>query len=89
MGVLDKPLTPCIGNCTTTFGGLYCKSCGRTLAEINDWHKYSETFGGLYCKSCGRTLAEINDWHKYSEEMKLKIMKRLEDEGYGKKKPNY
>jgi predicted Fe-S protein YdhL (DUF1289 family) len=64
MGVLDKPLTPCIGNCTTTFGGLYCKSCGRTLAEINDWHKYSE-------------------------EMKLKIMKRLEDEGYGKKKPNY
>jgi predicted Fe-S protein YdhL (DUF1289 family) len=64
MGVLNKPLTPCIGNCTTTFGGLYCKSCGRTLSEINDWHKYSD-------------------------DMKLKIMKRLEDEGYGGKKVNY
>ena len=43
MGVLDKPLTPCIGICScTSQGDLICRGCGRTAAEVNDWHRYTD-----------------------------------------------
>lgn len=46
-------------------------------------------FGDLVCRGCGRTLAEVNDWNKYTDELKIKIMKRCEDNDYGRKKINY
>ena len=33
--------SPCIGRCSTTWGDIRCKGCGRTEVEIRDWNTYS------------------------------------------------
>ena len=41
MGVLDKPLTPCVGICSTTSqGDKICIGCGRTDFEVRQWHTF-------------------------------------------------
>lgn len=34
--------TPCIGICSTTYGGDVCRGCKRFAHEVIDWNKYSE-----------------------------------------------
>lgn len=34
--------TPCIGICSTTYGGDVCRGCKRFAHEIIDWNRYSE-----------------------------------------------
>ncbi|MFZ5757756.1 MAG: DUF1289 domain-containing protein [Pseudomonadota bacterium] len=34
--------TPCIGICSTTYGGDVCRGCRRFAHEIIDWNAYSE-----------------------------------------------
>lgn len=42
-GVLDKPITPCVGICSTTSqGDAVCRGCRRTFLEVKDWNQYSE-----------------------------------------------
>lgn len=37
-----RPLTPCIGRCTTSTGDAVCKGCGRDLEQIRDWNTYTD-----------------------------------------------
>ena len=34
--------TPCIGICSTTYGGDVCRGCKRFAHEVIDWNRYSE-----------------------------------------------
>lgn len=34
--------TPCIGVCSTTYGGDVCRGCKRFAHEVIDWNSYSE-----------------------------------------------
>tara|TARA_S200002703_G_scaffold159324_1_gene172373 strand:+ start:977 stop:1402 length:426 start_codon:yes stop_codon:yes gene_type:complete len=33
--------SPCTGRCSTTWGDITCRACGRTEIQIRDWNKYS------------------------------------------------
>lgn len=33
--------TPCVGKCSHNVGGDVCTGCGRTVAEVRDWNRYS------------------------------------------------
>jgi len=33
--------SPCTGRCSTTWGDIRCRACGRTEIQIRDWNKYS------------------------------------------------
>lgn len=37
-----KTRHPCVGRCSTSFGGDICRGCGRTVEEIRDWNRYTE-----------------------------------------------
>ena len=37
----NRPSTPCIGICSTTFGDDVCKGCKRFSHEITNWGKFS------------------------------------------------
>lgn len=32
-----SPESPCIGQCSTTYGDDICKGCGRTFIEVINW----------------------------------------------------
>ena len=34
--------SPCRGVCTTTYGDLRCKSCGREQEDITNWNSYPD-----------------------------------------------
>jgi len=43
MGVLDKPLTPCVGICSTTSqGDAICIGCKRTARQVLEWNTYPD-----------------------------------------------
>ena len=43
MGVLDKPLTPCVGICSTTSqGDDVCVGCNRTAQQVREWNTYPD-----------------------------------------------
>lgn len=35
--------TPCIGICSTTYGGDVCRGCKRFAHEVIDWNRYDDT----------------------------------------------
>ena len=37
-----KPDSPCIGQCSTTYGDDICKGCGRTFIEVINWIIFDE-----------------------------------------------
>lgn len=37
-----KPESPCIGQCSTTYGDDICRGCGRTFVEVVNWIAYGE-----------------------------------------------
>lgn len=39
MSILNRPTTtPCRGICSHCVGDDICRGCGRTVAEVRDWH---------------------------------------------------
>jgi predicted Fe-S protein YdhL (DUF1289 family) len=36
------PDSPCIGQCSTTYGDDVCKGCGRTYLEVINWIMFDE-----------------------------------------------
>lgn len=37
-----RPDSPCIGQCSTTYGDDICKGCGRTFLEVINWIIFDE-----------------------------------------------
>lgn len=37
-----KPLTPCVGRCSLSFGGEICNGCGRSVEQVRDWNTYTD-----------------------------------------------
>jgi predicted Fe-S protein YdhL (DUF1289 family) len=37
------PESPCIGQCSTTYGDDICKGCGRTFIEVINWIIFDDT----------------------------------------------
>lgn len=33
--------SPCVGRCSLSFGGDFCRGCGRSVEEVRDWNTYS------------------------------------------------
>jgi len=38
-----SPESPCIGQCSTTYGDDICKGCGRTFIEVINWIIFDDT----------------------------------------------
>jgi predicted Fe-S protein YdhL (DUF1289 family) len=38
----NKPDSPCIGMCSTSYGDDICRGCGRTFIEVIDWIIYED-----------------------------------------------
>ncbi len=51
--------TPCIGICSTTYGGDVCRGCKRFAHEIIDWNSYSEAQKQLVWDRLTRLAAEV------------------------------
>lgn len=51
--------TPCIGVCSTVFGGDVCRGCKRFAHEIIDWNSYSDAQKQLVWDRLGRIAAEV------------------------------
>lgn len=51
--------TPCIGICSTTYGGDVCRGCKRFAHEIIDWNKYSEEQKQLVWNRLARLVTEV------------------------------
>lgn len=39
---VNLPLTPCVGRCSTSYGGDFCRGCGRSVEQIRDWNTYTD-----------------------------------------------
>lgn len=37
-----KPDSPCIGQCSTTYGDDVCRGCGRTYLEVINWIMFDD-----------------------------------------------
>lgn len=51
--------TPCIGICSTTYGGDVCRGCKRFAHEIIDWNAYSEPQKQLVWERLTRLVEEV------------------------------
>lgn len=51
--------TPCIGICSTTYGGDVCRGCKRFAHEIIDWNAYSEEQKQLVWERLSRLVVEV------------------------------
>ena len=51
--------TPCIGICSTTYGGDVCRGCKRFAHEVIDWNAYSEDQKQLVWDRLTRLAAEV------------------------------
>ena len=51
--------TPCIGICSTTYGGDVCRGCKRFAHEIIDWNAYGEEQKQLVWDRLSRLAAEV------------------------------
>jgi predicted Fe-S protein YdhL (DUF1289 family) len=51
--------TPCIGICSTTYGGDVCRGCKRFAHEIIDWNRYSEEQKQLVWDRLTRLTVEV------------------------------
>jgi predicted Fe-S protein YdhL (DUF1289 family) len=51
--------TPCIGICSTTYGGDVCRGCKRFAHEIIDWNAYSEAQKQLVWDRLARLAQEV------------------------------
>ncbi|MFZ5722428.1 MAG: DUF1289 domain-containing protein [Pseudomonadota bacterium] len=51
--------TPCIGICSTTYGGDVCRGCKRYAHEIIDWNAYSEEQKQLVWDRLTRLVDEV------------------------------
>jgi len=51
--------TPCIGICSTTYGGDVCRGCKRFAHEIIDWNAYSEEQKQLVWDRLTRLTVEV------------------------------
>lgn len=51
--------TPCIGICSTTYGGDVCRGCKRFAHEIIDWNSYSEAQKQLVWDRLTRLTIEV------------------------------
>ena len=51
--------TPCIGICSTTYGGDVCRGCKRFAHEVIDWNKYSEDQKQLVWDRLSRLATEV------------------------------
>jgi predicted Fe-S protein YdhL (DUF1289 family) len=43
---------PCIGKCSTTWGDIICKGCGRSETQIRDWCKFSQIEKKIIVMDC-------------------------------------
>ncbi|MFZ5723045.1 MAG: DUF1289 domain-containing protein [Pseudomonadota bacterium] len=51
--------TPCIGICSTTYGGDVCRGCKRFAHEVIDWNAYSEEQKKLVWSRLARLTTEV------------------------------
>ena len=68
MTINAKPLSPCIGVCSTGIGDTVCRGCKRFMHEVIDWNSYTElqqraivTRLGSLAKQVAEPLVEIVD----------------------------
>lgn len=51
--------TPCIGICSTTYGGDVCRGCKRFAHEVIDWNRYTEEQKQLVWARLSRLAEEV------------------------------
>jgi|TARA_X000001388_G_C2197255_1_gene109833 predicted Fe-S protein YdhL (DUF1289 family) len=67
--------SPCIGRCSTTWGDVICKGCGRSEKQIRDWHSYTSLEKKLINLSLSKKffLKNMDERKKSLEEIEKKI----------------
>lgn len=58
-GPRPRVRTPCIGVCSTVFGGDVCRGCKRFAHEVIDWNSYSDAQKQLVWDRLARIAAEV------------------------------
>lgn len=71
--------TPCIGICSTTYGGDVCRGCKRFAHEVIDWNAYSEAQKQLVWDRLTRLAEEVVALHLsiFDDELVVQTLRSL------------